>query len=523
MGYRGGASGEYQPLSEKNQPNGYAGLNADGKLEGPIILTADTAANLAGVTLSQGEIALETDLERLLAGDGSTAGGFDAAWGAGGTVVVRPTEDHADNASKLTQAYSIAKTLTPGGSALSASNRAAVVLLPGKYDYGANAGLVLDTSYVDLVGVGHRDQVVLNSNSEMMADGFSLKLAATHVRIANLKLTCDLNEFLLHTNRVLFWLDGVSMADSSMRNVNFDQNATDKKAMNDGQVFDGTYVDCVACESAFGSRGTASGLFVRCECGDLSFGAGGIASGTFRDCVGGHRSFGSEEPGGSGFEASGMFIRCQGGEMSFGYTASGVFVDCIGQSESFGFDVATGSFQNCRAEFGSFGRMGFSGVAYGCFGGQYSFAGRSGAILSGECYDCHVPGGQGFAALGTLTGACYGCSTTVGGFGISNATGAGSKMIGCTIFNATYGLLCGGLMERCTIEVAASNSHCITVVDGARVYDCTLIASGTGMSVAASSNVHVRIAHCRMNNGIGTNVTNDIEAPCNVVDADITA
>lgn len=103
-----------QPISEKDQPDGYPGLNVVGELEGPISLRKDTAANLAGVTLSSGKIAFETDLERLLAGDGSAAGGLDAAWGSGGTVAPRPTEDHADDASKLTQACNVAKTLTPG-------------------------------------------------------------------------------------------------------------------------------------------------------------------------------------------------------------------------------------------------------------------------------------------------------------------------------------------------------------------------------------------------------------------------
>ncbi len=66
----------YQAVSAKDQPNGYAGLNGDGQLVGPIIL-ADYADNTAAGARDEGEI-FTVDGE-LRIGDGSTNGGLPVA------------------------------------------------------------------------------------------------------------------------------------------------------------------------------------------------------------------------------------------------------------------------------------------------------------------------------------------------------------------------------------------------------------------------------------------------------------
>ncbi len=59
--------------SEKDQPNGYAGLNADAELVGRIILRQDTAVGLAAVVPDLGETVYETDTKLFKIGDGVTA------------------------------------------------------------------------------------------------------------------------------------------------------------------------------------------------------------------------------------------------------------------------------------------------------------------------------------------------------------------------------------------------------------------------------------------------------------------
>lgn len=64
-------------IANKNQPSGYAGLDGNGDLIGPIILGTDTTANINALTLEEGEVYVSTDEPGLLKiGDGVNAGGW---------------------------------------------------------------------------------------------------------------------------------------------------------------------------------------------------------------------------------------------------------------------------------------------------------------------------------------------------------------------------------------------------------------------------------------------------------------
>lgn len=70
----GSVSGK-QATSEKNQPNGYAGLDANGDLVGNIIPRTDTLANLLTVVGTAGELASATDQPAIVKYAGTVAGG----------------------------------------------------------------------------------------------------------------------------------------------------------------------------------------------------------------------------------------------------------------------------------------------------------------------------------------------------------------------------------------------------------------------------------------------------------------
>jgi hypothetical protein len=53
---------------------------------------------------------------------------------------------------------------------------------------------------------------------------------------------------------------------------------------------------------------------------------------------------------------------------------------------------------------------------------------------------------------------------------------------------------------------------------GVRLYDSEFIGDASGVSVDSSSPVNVAMVHCRMNVGVGLNVTNIVGSPLNVVD-----
>lgn len=72
-------SAEYIPgvaeLGRKNQAGGYVGINGSGVVLGTFAQRRDTAANIAGIVLANGELAFTTDTKETFIGDGSTAGG----------------------------------------------------------------------------------------------------------------------------------------------------------------------------------------------------------------------------------------------------------------------------------------------------------------------------------------------------------------------------------------------------------------------------------------------------------------
>lgn len=92
-------------------------------------------------------------------------------------VIVEPTTSATDNGTALLAAYTTAKALT----GLTATNRATVIVPPGTYDMGASA-LVLDTQYVDLMGMTGDPNAVILKNT---ANG-PLDLNSTDVNISGI-------------------------------------------------------------------------------------------------------------------------------------------------------------------------------------------------------------------------------------------------------------------------------------------------------------------------------------------------
>lgn len=72
-------SAEYIPgvaeLGRKNQAGGYVGIDDSGDVQGTFAQRVDTAANIAGIVLANGELAFTTDTKETFLGDGITAGG----------------------------------------------------------------------------------------------------------------------------------------------------------------------------------------------------------------------------------------------------------------------------------------------------------------------------------------------------------------------------------------------------------------------------------------------------------------
>jgi hypothetical protein len=336
------------------------------------------------------------------------------------TIFATPDDD-------LVAKYAEAASLTPGGNALSRTNRATLSLMPGKYTI--SSPLSFNTNYVDVIGLGSADK---EPSVEIVGD--SLEVSAWDVSVVGIK-TNNFNPTArssittgvtgtASTNTVNITGHGLVVGDvisfqsitggsglttnvryivrtvgtantfqlrveSTGANANFTTNITagnvriqsntSQRITNcsggsnsfggSGGTASGTFTNCTGGGFAFGGDGTASGVFTGCVGGDYAFGGAGTASGVFTDCTGGGFTF-----GGDGGTASGTFTNCVGGTFAFGggNTASGTFTGCTGGSNAFGGDGGslTGKLYYCRLTSGAFETVTGGGITRYCIDGD---------------------------------------------------------------------------------------------------------------------------------------------------------
>jgi len=282
----------------------------------------------------------------------------------GQVVNVKLTDSAVTNGQNLVAAYNYAKTLTPNGAALSATNRVSVIIQPGNYTLAAQ--LAVDTQFVDLIGLGATKlrrgcvpAVIIS-----ISVGNPLSVTANDVRVQGISV--GTRGFSIGTNAPLqIFEDCLGTADYSFSTTIVAGtfiNCTGGGGAFAGvpfvaQTANGTFINCVGAGSSFGSgntAGAASGLFVNCTTGISSgFGFVAIASGTFIDCEGGDNAF-----GGSPFPAA---------------VASGTFINCVGGFNAFGNGgsaTATGKFYRCRLTSGTFRTVTGTGLMRNCIDGN---------------------------------------------------------------------------------------------------------------------------------------------------------
>jgi len=242
-----------------------------------------------------------------------------------------------DNATLLNAAYTAAKALTPHGNALAADNRAAVIILGnGIIDYGtgdgSNNGLVMDTNYVDLIGVGN---ITITSQINTASRG-TVKVNNINTIIENITFDINITASVGSnaTEESAFYILA-NASNVTVKNCMFSASGAGGKSMRTHTNITGTFKNVTAGDYSFGYEATT-------------------VSGTFTDCVGGDWSFGASL---GTTTASGTFIRCTGGATSFGYgsTASGTFEYCTGGNSSFGYaGISSGTFNYCKLTSGVF-------------------------------------------------------------------------------------------------------------------------------------------------------------------------
>lgn len=438
----------------------------------------------------------------------------------------------AANGTALIAAYAAAKLLTPGGAALAANNRHTIILLPGVYTVTGGA-LVLDTQFIDIVGLRRINgtklkvaaQSFITGGAVIVSTGIAVTKTANDVWLQSIAIQTTANNVALPA----FSGTGNFPNEKFIDVLFTGTGGVNSRGMEDAYTYAGYYEDCCCqTEEGFGSNGNSmTGVAVRCVSGAYSFSSGGgsDATGEFYDCIADGGSF-----GGAGGNASGNFYRCS--FANYGINVSGVASAMFGGGTV--GDTANGKFEDCDAggtAIDSFGGGGGTAggtyircraMAGGGFGGN---SGGTGGTFSGTAKDCEAgvsSFGGGTGNGGTCSGTAINCTGGANSFAGAN-TNAGTMsgtLLACQLtgrLNATV----TGKVERMRIEATGADQTAVLVGASGRLYHCTLIGTGTGFSVDAAGAVNAIIAECIENLGHGVNVTNLIGTPYIVNDTDV--
>lgn len=393
-------------------------------------------------------------------------------------VIVQTTASATSNALNLASAYNRARLMKPHGQDLCTTNRLTVLVPPGRYDLSAKP-LVMDAEYVDLVGLSSARDAQHLFGTISQSSGSLLRQKANDVRIENLRLECRSPNTLNYYTSPYAYAPDSGTTRTVIRNCEFREKGG-AFSMRPGVNYPGTYQDCKAGSSAFGSSGAASGVFINCVAGSYSFGGFGVASGVFKNCTAGTDSFGAYG------EASGQFTDCGSDNWSFGYhgKASGTFIRCKSRWTCFGsYGVASGTFIDCIGETACFG---FCGAANGtftnCIAGSESFGSGTSATTataSGVFTNCKAGygsfGSGDPARLTIFSGVCTGCTAGYDSFGALGANNAQAQLYNCRMTGASWtGTWTGtwnGKMENCQWNAN------LTCGSSARIYGSTILGT----------------------------------------------
>jgi len=386
------------------------------------------------------------------------------------------------NGDALVAAHTAAKTKTPHGQALSANNRYTIFLLPGNYTLTDDA-LQLDTSYIDLIGLGKGREAYLTSS------GNTLRVTSStgHNRLANLTIHTSAAATNSNTGKHAYSGEFSSSASTfEARNVLFTSN-NNYNAMKAQAGMYGTYIDC-ECDKeggfncAFQSWSSSVGLygkFIRCKAKTYSFGATFnvnqtvTLSGQFIQCEAEEDSFGKNQTYDT--TMSGYFHSCRvnsSGGYCFGHvstagrtlTMSGIFIGCVDVGNGFCFGnvivhgnvTMSGIFMNCTTNGAGFGTNNYtfgsstgtrllSGVFMDCRTTGYGFGGGTTAggttTLSGRFVNCEAVQNVfcfGYGANTDCSGYFFNCRAGGEAFGTGGGVASGT-FIGCVAGAGSFG------------------------------------------------------------------------------------
>jgi hypothetical protein len=433
-------------------------------------------------------------------------------------LVANGTTD-ADRGTNLATAYTAAAALTPGGNALSASNRAAVLIPPGHY--ARTTALAVNTNYVDLIALKPEMGGRRSPTDYDVSDG-STSLSSFHPP-CTLIYSTTANIHTVNQSAQIVRMHGFGIAQLSGDGTGTYAGCYVSANDNDGSEYDTMYFWHKAP-----AYSDSIGLPIRAPVGFAKH-----VKGIWRNCI-----------------ANACAWRV-GYDVADAGQFSPTMYDCEAGVYSWIGDYVTGhrgthTATNCRLErckcVGTSDYLGATNGA-GAFGG----CGAWGCPIDSSCVFIDCEGGDRCGALGETNAGtwirfrggnyCLGAATTsrtngfsgyaedcvcgVNSFGSSVYTTKGSMsgtLKRCVSLGSFTALrVSSGIIEDCLLSVAQNNVDCITLLDSnSHVNGSTLLVveGGTGVAINAASALNVSAVNNRYNNkaasatGLGANVTN---------------
>jgi hypothetical protein len=258
------------------------------------------------------------------------------------SFVIKATEDYIQNGKDLLKKYSeISNT------GLTQDQRYILYLEPGIFDLGS-ASLILNKSFVDIMGLNQDNKTIITSNISSQSNG-TINQLVDYVNLSNLSIRNTNTSFqspwhtlnLIQVDRAYYearlnllpsayfqnFNAGQNFGQTNIENVDFLTLTESIQSMRIGVSYNGTYKNVSAGNFSFGFKSNANGKFINCIGGNFSFGSfGGEAKGYFEGCTAGYWSFGSQTA-----LVNGNFLNCSAKENSFGIEAAannGSYINC---------------------------------------------------------------------------------------------------------------------------------------------------------------------------------------------------
>jgi hypothetical protein len=433
------------------------------------------------------------------------------------------TNTDVANGTALRSAYTAAKALTPGGNAISSTNRVAVIIPPGRYDL-VTTPLTLDTTGVDLVGMGDACHVIITSQVSSASHG-TVEQTAADVRIQNCTIdiataTYTLNyddtdpaayfpssfalisndsSIIANANEVRYPAASTVyvsiVADSALWKINFYNDSDRLNLIGHTASFAAGTVgrQQIVADSSSGMYGyitlryttgigTNTSIIITVAglpfCYNVNFTnsnddtclcmrANMNYPGTYINCTCGNYGFGWGL--GSSPIAEGTFVNCVGGNGCFG----GFYED----GDTNGYGIATGTFVDCQAGSKSFGGLHAQGTFLNCQGSRGSFGNEMayGTFINCTGGDGCFGGGVGSNGGGDAQGTFINCTADSSSFGeMGNGGRADGVFINCIGGGACFGdTSCTGYFENC-IGGSGSWSADANIIVTAKLINCRL-------------------------------------------------